>query len=114
MKCFKTELKNNNVPVARTDAAGQFVEVNSAYEALTGYTFAELKELTYRELTPDKWLVYENSKVIKEAFVSGEANYDKEYIHKSGEIIPIAAQIYVYEGDSKSNKGLWGIFKPRK
>ena len=114
MKCFKTELKNNNVPVARTDAAGQFVEVNSAYESLTGYSFAELKELTYRELTPEKWLVFENSKVIKEAFVTGEASYEKEYIHKSGEILPITANIFVYEGDTSPDEGLWGIFELRK
>ncbi|WP_284207696.1 hypothetical protein [Thalassotalea eurytherma] len=52
--------------------------------------------------------------MIKEAFVTGEASYEKEYIHKSGEILPITANIFVYEGDTSPDKGLWGIFELRK
>ncbi|WP_284297598.1 PAS domain-containing protein [Thalassotalea loyana] len=110
MKDFEEELKRNRYPVARTDGAGQFIEVNKAYEELTGYTLAELKNLTYRDLTPEKWLVYENNKVIKDVFVNGEMSYDKEYIHKSGKVIPINAQVFLVHSEDEQEQGMWGIF----
>ncbi|QOL25073.1 PAS domain-containing protein [Thalassotalea sp. LPB0316] len=112
MKNFQQELNLNRYPVARTDAAGQFIEVNQAYEALTGYTLAELKQLTYRELTPEKWLVFENHKVIKDVFTVGEISYDKEYIHKSGKVIPVHAQVFLFKNEQSNEKGMWGIFQP--
>lgn len=108
---FQQTFDSSDIAVARTDAAGHFIEVNSAYEQLIGYTLAELKYISYHELTPEKWLVFENQKVIKEAFCKGDVGYEKEYIHKSGEVIAIKAHIYRISGENGIEPGMWGTFQ---
>jgi len=110
---FDNHFNNNHTPVARTDAAGNFLQVNSTYEKLTGYTFDELQQMTYRDITPEKWLVFENQQVIRELFTQGEVVYDKEYIHKSGKVIPIKAHIFRINTNNETKSGMWGIFRTK-
>lgn len=109
MSEFTDAFDSDDLAVARSDASGTFVDANQAYLRLTGYSLSELKQMTFRDITPDKWTIIENRYVIKEVFVKGRAHYDKEYITKSGEVIPITANVYLIEPED-GPKGMWGTF----
>ena len=107
---FRQLYENNTIPVARTDIAGEYIEVNQAYENLVGYSLDELKQLTYSDITPKRFHSFEHSNVVKKVFQDGETSYDKEYIHKSGRAISVKAHIFLIKNDDESEAGMWGTF----
>lgn len=108
---FQQLFDENKIPVARTNIAGEYLTVNKAYESLIGYTLEELQALNYSDITPTKWHATELNYVLKEVFTRGEMAYQKEYIHKSGEIIAINAHIYLLKSEQESESGMWGTFE---
>lgn len=110
IELFQKIYTDNITPVARTNIAGEYLSINSAYEQLTGYTLAELQQLNYADITPQKWHAIENQHVLKEVFAKGETTYEKEYIHKSGEVIAIKAHVYLIKEGGDEEPGMWGTF----
>jgi PAS domain-containing protein len=45
--------------VVTVDLAGAIIEFNPAYQSMLDYTGEELRRLTYKELTPDRWQAFE-------------------------------------------------------
>ena len=63
---------------------------NKAFTDLTGYSEKELKEINWNDtLTPAKWREIEAEKLSQLTPDNNSIRYEKEYIHKSGRIIPI-------------------------
>jgi len=108
---FQKIYSENKVPVAKTNIAGEYLDVNQAYEELIGYSLAELKRLTYTDVTPKKWHSIELENVLKNVFITGNMAYDKEYTHKSGEIIPIKANVFLIKNEQGLESGMWGTFE---
>jgi len=75
--------------VVLTDAEGNVLEANSRYQQMTGYTLAELRRLTYRQLTPEKWHQAEAAFVAIANSVS-YVTFEKEYLKKDGHVVPIS------------------------
>ena len=48
-------LDQTSQPFVVTDFAGRLVHVNQAFQKLVGRTAEELKQITYNELTPERW-----------------------------------------------------------
>lgn len=72
------------------DLNGKFKEVNQEFTRITGYLTEELNNLTFWELTPKK---YEKDEAIQQQNLELQGSYGpyrKEYIHKSGEFIPVS------------------------
>ena len=71
---------------------GRIREANAAYQEMLGYTLAELRELTYQDLTPARWHAAEaalvESRILAAAGDSGE--YEKEYVRKDGTVFPVS------------------------
>lgn len=107
---YQKLFNDNRIPVARTDLAGTYVDVNDAYKKLVGYSLTELQQLTYPDLTPEQWHSLELGLVFKTVFAQGEASYEKEYIRKSGEIIKVKAHVFIIK-DSDGESGMWGTFE---
>jgi len=75
--------------VVLTDSEGKVLEANSGYQQLTGYTLEELRQLTYQQLTPQKWHQAEAAFVALASTVPYVA-FEKEYLKKDGQPVPIA------------------------
>ncbi|MEO7044053.1 MAG: PAS domain S-box protein, partial [Ferruginibacter sp.] len=89
--------------LARMD--GTLVDVNEAYAKIIGRTVEETKQLTYWEITPEKYLEQENE-LLKELNKTGKfTNYEKEYIHKSGDLVPVRLSGNIIE--KKGEKFIW-------
>lgn len=73
---------------------GKLALANKAFEDLTGYSETELKEIKWDEvLTPEKWREMEFEKLGRLAPQNNYVRYEKEYIHKSGKVVPVELNV---------------------
>ncbi|MEO6405862.1 MAG: PAS domain S-box protein [Ferruginibacter sp.] len=84
---------------------GTLEDVNEAYAKIIGRTIEETLKLTYWEVTPEKYHDQEN-KVLEELKGTGKfINYEKEYIHKNGNLVPVRLSGNIFEKDGE--KFIW-------
>jgi len=80
--------------IVLTDADGNVLEANSKYLDLTGYTLEELRQLTYQQLTPEKWHRAE-AEIVAVANTIPYVAFEKEYLRKDGQTVPISLMGWV-------------------
>lgn len=82
--------------IAFTDLEGRFEEVNPAFVEMTGYTEKELKELTYKDITPPSHLKRELEVYHPQLIGRGYSDlYEKEYIRKDGSRVPVRIRTWL-------------------
>ncbi len=91
----------STIGLALVNMQGALIDVNEAYTKIIGYSAQEIKNLTYWEITPEKFHALEKEK-LQELKDSGRyASYEKEYIHKSGHIVPVKMSGILLEKDGE-------------
>ena len=71
------------------DMHGQLVECNPAFEALIGYSRAEIARLHYADITPAKWRSVD-ARAVRRILRRGYSDItEKEYIRKDGALVPV-------------------------
>lgn len=95
-------------PFAEADMKGNLINVNPAYCEMTGYSADELHEMTYYDLTPDKWHEFESRIIDEQLLVRGDTDvYQKEYIHKDGHVFPVELKAFLLRNDQGVPTGIW-------
>jgi PAS domain S-box-containing protein len=75
---------------------GRIGLVNTAFEALTGYSAEELQGINWATvLTPPEWLEVENEKLSELALTGQPIRYEKEYLRKNGTRVPIELLVHL-------------------
>jgi PAS domain S-box-containing protein len=85
---FRQAFQNSPIGMALCNMDGSYVQINSAYLQMTGYSQPELELLTFRDVTHPEDLVKQLP--YYEQCVRGEIDsyqLDKRYVKKDGEII---------------------------
>ena len=77
------------IGLAICDMQGNLIYVNSAYSAMIGYESEEVYKLSYWDITPKSYEMQEGEQIESMTKTGAYGPYDKEYIHKSGELIPV-------------------------
>jgi PAS domain S-box-containing protein len=91
---------------------GVIKDCNESFQKMLGYSFDELVNLTYRDLTPEKWHDLEESIILDQILPRGYSDvYEKEYIKKDGTIFPIEIRTFLIQDDDGNNIGMWGIVR---
>lgn len=98
------------VGVVMTTIRGSIMDANQAYRDMLGYTLAELRDLTYQEITPDKWQAME-AKMVKEAINEKFVRFKKEYRRKDGAVFPIELIGWVIKDDEGDVIGTGSVVK---
>jgi PAS domain S-box-containing protein len=89
------------VGLALSRMDGTLADVNEAYAKIIGRTIEETMKLTYWEITPEKYIERENE-ILKELSNTGKfINYEKEYIHKDGHLVPVRLSGNIIERDGE-------------
>ena len=95
-----------------SDMQGHIVEFNRSYQEMLGYSPEELYQLTFVDLTPEKWHAMEAAIVQEQILKHGFSDvYEKEYIAKNGNIIPIEMRTYLMKDLQGNNTGMWAIIR---
>ncbi len=94
-------IRNSPLAIAFGYPDGSLARCNKAFEVLTGYTEDELKEIKWdKVLTPLKWIKTEQAKLNELNPENNYVRYEKEYVHKSGKIIPVELNVTAkYDSD---------------
>ncbi|OSM04201.1 putative sensor histidine kinase response regulator [Magnetofaba australis IT-1] len=69
---------------------GELVDVNPAYGKIIGQSVEEAKSLSYWEITPQEYAEQEAEQLKALERTGQYGPYEKEYLHKSGERIPVS------------------------
>lgn len=96
--------------IALTDIHGNFVDSNSAFSRICGYSKAELKETSYWPLTPKHDVVNEIAQLNSLKKTGKYGPYEKEYMRKDGTQVPVRLN-GVMLTDSKGNDFIWTFIK---
>jgi PAS domain S-box-containing protein len=94
------------------DMAGNIKEFNEPYQKMLGYESAEIKKLTYQEITPRKWKAAEKKIIEDQVIIHGYSEvYEKEYIRKGGTIFPVELRTFLVKNENNENEGMWAIVR---
>ena len=78
--------------LALTKMDGRLVDINLAYANIIGRSIEESKNLTYWEITPEKYFEQEQQQLECLNRTGQYGPYEKEYIHKDGHLVPVYLQ----------------------
>lgn len=87
---------------------GQFLEVNQEMCIKTGYSKAEILDMTFWELTPDKYEAQEQQKRDDLKSTNRYGPYEKEYTRKDGTHYPVVLNGVVMQ-DINGRRLIWSI-----
>lgn len=106
----KLELLYRNSPFgfAFCSMGGVFVETNSEFDRITGYTTTELNGLSYWDLTPEKYADQEAHQLKLLNTTGRYGPYRKEYRAKNGQLISVELNGFIVE-DYAGKKGIWSV-----
>ena len=97
--------------VVQTDGDGRYLEANDAFLEMVGYSLDELRGLTYRDITPEKWHGMDEQIMSNEIERRGfSEEFEKEYIRKDGTVVPIAVRVWAGEGEA-GRKEFWAVIR---
>ena len=93
---YRQLYENSLDGVVSFDMEGNFLECNSAFQRMLGYTVEELRRMTSRDVTPEKWHKWEGQFVQDEIIPKGYSGpYEKEYVRKDGTVFPVEQSAYL-------------------
>ncbi len=96
----------------RVDMAGGIQEFNYVYQMMLGYSEEELRQLTYQDLTLEKWRDFEAGIVEKQILTRGYSEiYEKEYRRKDGSIFPIDLRTILMRDSTGQPTCMWAIVR---
>jgi PAS domain S-box-containing protein len=106
---FETSLDG----IAVTDIGGCYLDCNQAYLDLLGYDGVdELRSRSYEEVTPPEYHEFEDRIIKEQTLVRGYCDeYEKEYIRKTGERIPVTLRAWFRRGPDNQPDGMWVIVR---
>ena len=93
------------IGLALTKLTGELVEVNFAYANIVGYSIQKTLTLSYWDITPEKFKFQEKKQLESLNTKGVYGPYEKEYIHKSGKLIPVRLQGKIIEKEGQ--KYIW-------
>ncbi len=94
------------------DMEGNFLDCNEIYRNMLGYSAAELAQLTYKDITPEKWRAIETDIVENQIIKRGYSDiYEKEYIRKDGTTFPVELHTVLQRDENGEPDGMWAIVR---
>lgn len=114
----KTEEKYSRLYESMNDAFvvldmdANVIEFNNAYKEMLGYSKDELLCLNCHDLTPEKWLDFEQKIMEEEVLIYGSSKvYEKECTRKDGSIIPVELRIHLIKDENGNPQGFWAMVR---
>jgi PAS domain S-box-containing protein len=98
--------------IVSVDMEVRITECNDAYAQMLGYSKDELRNMSYNQLTPEKWHQMEQEIIREQVTKRGHSDlYEKEYITKDGTILPISIRVWLVRDEKWTPIGMWAIVR---
>ena len=104
---FLRLLESTAQPFVAVDAEYRFLLVNPAFEQLTGFTAAELQDLTVVDLTPEHMRGLSDRQIERLQAGGRSIRFEKEYYRKDGTTVPVEI---VLDADRDERGRIRGFF----
>ncbi|MBI5624427.1 MAG: PAS domain S-box protein [Elusimicrobia bacterium] len=94
------------------DTLGDIIEANPAFQEMLGYGEGEIRRLTVRGITPEKWHGLEDIIIHERLARQGHSEeYDKELIRKDGVVLPVSVKTWLSKDERGVVSGMWSIVR---
>ena len=111
-RLFKSLFNCSHEAVALCDLEGGFLDVNDAFEELTGYRKSELTGLSFHSLTRRGWKSAERRIFREQVGERGFSDvYEKECRKKDGSIVPVNVRVSLVYGEGGRPTGMFAIVR---
>jgi two-component system sensor kinase FixL len=91
---------------------GRMLDCNDIYCEMVGYSRDELANLTYLDLTPERWRRIEDLIVKHEIIPRGYSDiYEKEYRRKDGSVVPVELRTILARDDNGNPSSMWALVR---
>ncbi len=95
-----------------TDISGNFIECNSSFCEMLGYSLKELQQMTYPQITPKHYHDWETQLLREETVQRGYTDvYEKAYIRKNGSVFPVEMRAYLMRPQQDKATGFWAFVR---
>lgn len=88
----RTLFESSVIGLALCRMDGSLVDINEAYAKIIGRTVEETLNLTYWDITPEKYADQEARQLEYLKTTGSYGPYEKEYIHRDGHLVPVRLQ----------------------
>ena len=90
----------------------KIIDCNQSYADMLGYSKEELMQLTFIQVTPEKWHKFEEDIIENQIIPIGYSDFfEKEYIKKDGTIFPIELRAWLSKDSHGNINGMWAIVR---
>lgn len=84
--------EQSNIGLALCSMEGELVDINPAFARIIGRSVEETLQLSYWDITPEKYAEDEKFQLETLNSTGHYGPYEKEYIHKDGHLVPVRLQ----------------------
>ena len=96
-------------PFLSIDLEGRFLRVNHAFERLIGYGVEELRGMTTREISPDRWHELTRRMLDRLRNTGQPQRYEKEYRRKDGKVAPVEVVVDLLCDEGGEPRGFYAF-----
>lgn len=86
---------------------GTLVDINPAYAKIIGRTIEETLPLSYWDITPEKYIPFEEAQLAQLQATGRYGPFEKEYIHKNGMLVPVVLTGLLIKQDGENY--IWSV-----
>ena len=101
--------ENTPIGLALASMSGQFIDINSAFAMIIGYTPEEAMHLNNFDITPQKYKDSDHQQINALEKTGYYGPYEKEYIHKNGHLVQVKLSGMILEKDNE--KFIWSTIE---
>jgi PAS domain S-box-containing protein len=97
---------------ASVDMSGRITLFNEPFQKMVGYEKEEIYNLSYDDLTPEKWRAIEADIIKNQVLTQGYSGiYEKEYRRKDGTVFPVELRTFLVRDDAGNPHNLSAIVR---